>query len=149
MSIGYLGMSKKEHHALRVGYCQIAANCIWDNFELSRSINSRSGKTVLNVGQMHTRLLEVLVPDPFLIQYVSKGYIDSKNKKKSAYREHVVPCSFLLKEISNYFHEKQKTKSKDQMIQVASKVLSNHLSMAIRAITLYRKTLKTFFGRVR
>lgn len=129
MSIGNVHMDVNEYSRLKQGYCLIAAKCIWEHFQLYSAFNNGE-HSILGLGQIHTRLLETIIPDPFIIQYVSEGYIKSKNKSKEIYREHVVPCSFLLKEIS-FFFANSNALSDEEKITKAAKVIEDYIGIAI------------------
>ena len=129
MSIGHIHMNINEYNRLKKGYCLIAAKCIWEHFQLYKALNDGE-YPILNLGQIHTRLLETIIPDPFIIQYVSDGYIKSQNKSKDMYREHVVPCSFFLKEVSLFF-DIENEYSEEEKVSIAAQSIENYFGIAI------------------
>lgn len=87
-------MDEHDWKQLRDGYLRIAAECLVGHVMLSQAVHSGE---VMRFDQVHTRFFDTIVPDAFTAQFVSVRCLEDWSKR---YREHVVPCKFLIVELA-------------------------------------------------
>lgn len=118
-------LTSDDFQSLRKGYLRIAADCLLGHVLLSRKVHA--GK-VMRHNQVHTRVFDTIVPDAFLVRAVSKKCLDNWAGR---YREHVVPCKFLIEELTRIaVRDLENGHSREDVLERMGTLLEKGLTIA-------------------